>query len=778
MNKKGFTLIELIVVIAIMGVILILALPQISSIQRANRDRKYEAYKESLVSASKLYVDNHARDMFGYNDSGCAIIKYSDLKGSDLIKDFASIDVTCSRDTDTFVEVRKVGNNYKYAGSLVCRSKDGQIVKSIKDDLEGSSCINEPDENGPIITSNPSSHNWVQTKNLKVNIIVSDVSGLNRNIGIQYHWVNLDNGSTSQTYTYSYNNKKDVDKVSFRIPTKNIPTVTGNYRLIIEPWKTPNTNGVQDVLGNITYSGVSKEIYRIDNTNPTCGTVTGSKTYWTNQNFTISQACNDSHSGCVKNIYDQYFSSTTKTFTFTISDNAGNTTTCGVNVYLDKDYPTCGTVTGASTSWTASNRNITVQCNDKSTGSGCTQPSFQKTFSSTTKVGKISISDIAGNVTQCNVNAYVDKTAPTCGTVTGASTSWTNKSRTISVQCNDKDSGCGSFSNTYSSTTKTSNIQIRDKAGNTRNCPVNVYVDTTPPSCTSSGGTSSFVWGPVTIKGTCSDSDSGCVANVSKTFDDAYLDTSVSPGTVRDYAGNEKVCPNQTVKLNKTPDKPSIYNPSYGHWRNYSITLSISTTTPSNRIDHWEYRYDDGAWQIVPNYKTSSLAYNAQDEQNRKYSIRVCAKGGICSEAASTYLKIDKTAPTIKGVGLYGFNQYNSSGGKSSIARMDSVDCGATNDTCTGRICLENIPGSMDVPLPDYRCYDDMSGCTSYIYDRGQSVYNRNGNLVSGCHWTNNDNPCRLEAYIRVSDLAGNIGRFNYTLTVGYIWKTGDGSGC
>ena len=151
MNKKGFTLIELIVVIAIMGVILILALPQISSIQRANRDRKYEAYKESLVSASKLYVYNHARDMFGYNDSGCAIIKYSDLKGSDLIKDFASIDVTCSRDTDTFVEVRKVGNNYKYAGSLVCRSKDGQIVKSIKDDLEGSSCINEPDENGPIM---------------------------------------------------------------------------------------------------------------------------------------------------------------------------------------------------------------------------------------------------------------------------------------------------------------------------------------------------------------------------------------------------------------------------------------------------------------------------------------------------------------------------------------------------------------------------------------------------------------------------------------------------
>lgn len=68
-NRFGFTLTELIVVIAIMGVILILALPQVANIQRANKDSKYETYQKSLETAAKLYVDSNTKDLFGY-DSG------------------------------------------------------------------------------------------------------------------------------------------------------------------------------------------------------------------------------------------------------------------------------------------------------------------------------------------------------------------------------------------------------------------------------------------------------------------------------------------------------------------------------------------------------------------------------------------------------------------------------------------------------------------------------------------------------------------------------------
>ena len=120
-NNQAFTLIELIVVIAIMGVILILALPQVSKLQMANTNKKYDAYYSSIESAAKLYMDSHAKDLFGSNSSGCVTVYYSDLKKQNLIKDFGSSEVTCSSDEESYVEVRKANDNFLYSTSLVCR---------------------------------------------------------------------------------------------------------------------------------------------------------------------------------------------------------------------------------------------------------------------------------------------------------------------------------------------------------------------------------------------------------------------------------------------------------------------------------------------------------------------------------------------------------------------------------------------------------------------------------------------------------------------------------
>ena len=78
---------------------------------------------------------------------------------------------------------------------------------------------------------------------------------------------------------------------------------------------------------------------------------------------------------------------------------------------------------------------------------------------------------------------YIDKTAPSCGSVTGASTSWTKNDRTITVVCQDNDSGClkPSYSNTFTSSSKTGTISISDNVGHTTDCPVNVYVDKDKP---------------------------------------------------------------------------------------------------------------------------------------------------------------------------------------------------------------------------------------------------------------------------------------------------------
>ena len=80
----------------------------------------------------------------------------------------------------------------------------------------------------------------------------------------------------------------------------------------------------------------------------------------------------------------------------------------------DSEAPECGTAIGESTRWTNQNRTITIGCSDAS--SGCLQTVFSKTFSKTTENGKgtIIIRDRSGRTKECEVNAYVDKTLPTC----------------------------------------------------------------------------------------------------------------------------------------------------------------------------------------------------------------------------------------------------------------------------------------------------------------------------------------------------------------------------
>lgn len=57
--KKGFTLIEVLVVIAIIGVILLIAIPSISAVKRSINIRLLDSKKEQVLSAAEIYgIDN------------------------------------------------------------------------------------------------------------------------------------------------------------------------------------------------------------------------------------------------------------------------------------------------------------------------------------------------------------------------------------------------------------------------------------------------------------------------------------------------------------------------------------------------------------------------------------------------------------------------------------------------------------------------------------------------------------------------------------------------
>ena len=75
-NKKGFTLVELLVVMVIFIIIVGLSYPAIKVLQSKSLDKKFNTYKDSVSTGAKLYKDSYDEDMFGRKENGCTCISF------------------------------------------------------------------------------------------------------------------------------------------------------------------------------------------------------------------------------------------------------------------------------------------------------------------------------------------------------------------------------------------------------------------------------------------------------------------------------------------------------------------------------------------------------------------------------------------------------------------------------------------------------------------------------------------------------------------------------
>ena len=123
-NREGFTLVELLVVIVILGVITGMSIPLIRNIQKGNQDKEYQTYKDSVMQGAKLYVSSYDEDLFGHEKNGCAIITYKQMSEKGLLKDISVSDVSCNSDS-TFVKVIKIDGKYGYSTSIGCGNVKG-----------------------------------------------------------------------------------------------------------------------------------------------------------------------------------------------------------------------------------------------------------------------------------------------------------------------------------------------------------------------------------------------------------------------------------------------------------------------------------------------------------------------------------------------------------------------------------------------------------------------------------------------------------------------------
>lgn len=71
LNNKGFTLIEILAVVVILGVLSTIMIPSVTSIIKKNRVENQENFKNSLISAAKAYITDN-KYKIEFSTSNCS----------------------------------------------------------------------------------------------------------------------------------------------------------------------------------------------------------------------------------------------------------------------------------------------------------------------------------------------------------------------------------------------------------------------------------------------------------------------------------------------------------------------------------------------------------------------------------------------------------------------------------------------------------------------------------------------------------------------------------
>ena len=713
-KNKGFTLIELIGVIAILAIILIVTVPTLTKMLKNDSNQKYENAINDLCLSAEQYALNYKDQLLQLETpGGRAKITIKMLKEVGYIEQHLENPKTKEEFLDTDYLLLEVGDNYL----RTCKFNDGTETTP-------------PAATVPTYTISPGATVWT-----------------NQGKTVTIHYPNV----SKNRYVFEYSLDGGI---SWKI-TNSVNTdvwFSENGMIIARVRDTYDER--ENLNGGVFY------ITRIDKEPPKC-TVSGGSTSWTSGSRTITGTCSDTGgSGCKENISYKYNGTVGQNYSITnagaagagkggyVYDNAGNKTLCAANqtVKIDKKAPSC-TTSGGSTSWTTEEVTVYGTCSDD--GSGCVG-NVSKTVTTDTN-GNVSpgiVKDKVGNETTCPATAVVrvDTTPPKC-TVSGGSSSWTSGTRTITGTCSDDGSGCkGNISYTYNAANNTNWVlsnagaagagnggYVYDNAGNKTLCAANqtVKIDKKAPSCSVSGGSSSWTSGTRTITGTCSDDGSGCKGNISYTYNAANNTNWVlsnagaagagNGGYVYDNAGNKTACAaNQTVKIDKKAPTCSTSGGS-SSWTNGSRTLTGTCS-------------DDGSGCKG----NASQYYN--DERNGNYSPgSVSDNVGHSVSCPTNPVKIDKTKPYTPLLLSVSYSQpYYTFSCSTTSKTQGNVSCTLTAKKyyCSGSVVL------------NYQLYGDTAGkyntgytlqyqftCTgTNCYSQDGSNPERYGNITT---WTN-----------------------------------------
>lgn len=663
-KQAGFSLLELLAAIVILGILSIIGIVAITNI-KANQEKKfnqtqYELFKET----AKTYFSDNKSKLPSVSGS-TRTVYLEELIDQNYLDSLLDYDKNSYQVDKSYVTVRRIGSKYVYVAYLYQIGNDSNPVE--KEEEKNPSVItfsNYRKSSGTVMNMNENTH-YTNTDS-KVDVKIEDEDGI-------------------MAFNYSiYKNNKKIYTSEYIEPNGNNASDT----------ITLNTSDYEDGIyiikftvydnGEHIITKKSDEIM-IDRVAPSCSTTKTPTATWTNQNVTVKGNCSDNigknqgNSGCVASTITRNYTTQMNSTTSpgTVKDRAGNITECPtIAVNIDLTKPSC-TVSGESTTWVKGTRNITAKCTD--TGrSGCVKESDVVSYKTTTKTASFTykVKDNAGNEASCKstVNVYVDNTSPSC-TSSGGSASWTSDSRTLKGTCKDNESGCVSQTNndrTYDSNgnvswlinwqgswTNLSPGTVCDKVGNCASCPNNqtVKIDKTSPSLTCTIKDANDTDG-VNVSVSASDNDGSGMQEYTTLYKNKKSDFTI---TVKDNVGNSKSCNVNVTAVEQTKNKTRKYKScsssacgsatgcsSWGGWVNSGCRdsgTSVSTgcqsalsTHPNTVTKQWRCIQVGTCYQmlqsnscstpIYPTCRTSSCGYEDWGSWN-SWSTAKCTESDL-----------------------------------------------------------------------------------------------------------------------------------------------------
>lgn len=462
-NKKGFTLVELLSVIILLGIIITIGIFSVSSIRKIILDRQYTNVKTSIeLAAEKYYQDTESEKVYvgtliseGYikadNKSmiitdprdksplNCFIVeitsKKATLKEYDYAQDDLCLDMT-------------VSNN-----SLRILTSDG---KTIKNDWYN----NAFDIKADIIGKDNDNYNFSWRSELNPNIISTEQIFNLKNLYNERGNIIDDEFTVTAV---ANDNSETLDSEGTRIRIDGVPPVINNIDV------PDQSNWAKSREVTISMSDIGSGIYSYIASKDDC--LNGNYDDWNKLDDTIKNK-ND--------VQIKYIFTENGTYYFCASDKAGNIVKYEDNIVISKIDTTPPTCAYNSVSlWTNQNREIGYGCEDKESGckrvtlkvakssssyyryatsstqikqincnsNTCYLPfyvtSSYKTANVNNLIGTFIVEDKVGNTRECplnndSINIYVDKDRPIVGNLTVKSRDSYNSIRTkVSFTIND-----------------------------------------------------------------------------------------------------------------------------------------------------------------------------------------------------------------------------------------------------------------------------------------------------------------------------------------------------